>query len=180
MKLDLSEIAAHLGKRIKYEMNEPPLEDIENGLKCVEPVTGEITFSNSGRHIVARGRLKTAIEVECARCLGPYRVDLELPIEEAIQIAGHVPDMPEEEEEEELPEEEKEPLFVDNILDLSELLRQDILVVVPIKPLCSEECAGLCPRCGKNLNEGPCECPPEDGDTPLAVLGSLLTEQEDK
>ena len=179
MKLDLSEVAAHLGKRIRYEIDEPPLADLDSALKCVAPVVGEITFSNTGRHIVVRGSFRTSLELECARCLRPYRTDLSLPIDEALQIAGHLPDMPAEEEEEELQEEEKEPLFEDDILDLTELLRQSVMVAVPIKPLCSEECKGLCPRCGKNLDEGPCGCPPDEDATPFLALASLIEPEEE-
>ena len=179
MKLDLSEIVTHLGKRIKYEIDEPPIEDFDSGIRCVAPVKGEVTFTNSGSHIVVRGHFDTAVEVECARCLEPDRMDLNLPIEEEFQISGRLPEATEVEEDE-LPEDAMEPLFVDNVLDLTELLRQDIVVAVPIKPLCDEACKGLCPRCGKNLNQGPCECPPEEANTAFADLAALLEEEESK
>ncbi len=173
MKLDLSEIATHLGKRIGYKIDEPPIVDIESGIKCRAPITGEVTFTNSGRHIVARGSFSATLEMDCARCLAAFLVDLDLPIEEELPI------LPEliEEDEEELPEDEKEPLFVDNILDLTELLRQSIVVAVPIKPLCSQECKGLCPLCGTNLNERQCECSTQDVNPLFASLGSLLKEE---
>jgi uncharacterized protein len=138
-----------------------------------------VTFTNSGRHIVARGRFRTTVELECSRCLRRHRIDLDLPIEEALPIAGQVPDVREEGVEEELPEEETEPLFVENIFDLTELLRQSILVAAPIKPLCSEECKGLCPHCGKNLNDGPCECPPDSEAGPFAALAELVKESKE-
>ncbi len=74
MKLDLNEVVSHLGKHISYEINEPPIEDPESGLKCVEPVRGKATFSNTGRHIVVLGSFATTVEIECARCLGNYRI----------------------------------------------------------------------------------------------------------
>lgn len=179
MKLDLSEIAANLGKRIKYDLDETPIVDTESGLKCVEPITGEMTFSNTGRTIDVRGKFKTTIEVECARCLRAYGMPVEMPIEEELPLEGQPwePEQPQEGEDE-LPEDEKDPLFVDNIFDLQEYFRQLIVVSVPIKPLCEEACKGLCPHCGANLNDGPCECPPEVADTPFAVLSSLV--EEDK
>ena len=177
MKLDLNEVATHLGKRIRYEIDEPPIEDEEGGLKCVAPIKGEVTFSNTGRHIVARGGFSTTIELECARCLEKFRVKVASPIEEEMELAVPLVEQ-EAEEAEEPPEEEREPIFADNVLDLTELLRQDILLAVPIKPVCSEDCKGLCPHCGKNLNEGPCECPPDETGSALAKLGSLLEEEE--
>lgn len=179
MKLDLSEIAAHLGKRIRYEIDQPPMEDVASGLKGIEPIKGDVTFNNAGSNIIVRGKFHTVVELECSRCLRVYKLPLDIPIEEELPISGLPPwAEEEEEEEEELPEEEKEPLFVDNIFDLDELMRQSILVSVPIKPLCTEACKGLCPHCGVNLNEGKCECPPETEESPFGPLASLMNEEE--
>lgn len=179
MKLALSEIAAHLGKRIKYIIDEKPIVDAESGLECVEPIKGVVTFSNTGRTIDARGKFSTVIALECGRCLTTYRLPISAVIEEELPIEG-VPWAPEEPgHEEELPEDEKEPLFVDNIFDLGEYLRQTILVNVPIKPLCDESCKGLCPQCGANLNEKQCECPSDVTESPFGALASLLEEESE-
>lgn len=178
MKLDLSEIAANLGKRIKYEINETPIVDSDSGLKCVEPITGTITFTNTSETIDVRGKFKASVELDCARCLRTYRMPVEMPIEEELPLEGVARATESQEDVEELPEDEKEPLFEDNIFDLEEYLRQSILVSIPIKPLCEEACKGLCPHCGANLNDGPCECPPDLGDSPFAVLRSLVEEEK--
>ena len=59
-------------------------------------------------------------------------------------------------------------------LDTDALLRDDILLELPSKFLCKESCKGLCPKCGKNLNEGPCNCNTNETDPRLAVLKQLL------
>lgn len=59
-------------------------------------------------------------------------------------------------------------------LDLDELLRSDILLELPYKYLCREDCKGLCPSCGKNLNEGPCSCNLHQVDPRLEVLKKLI------
>ena len=61
-------------------------------------------------------------------------------------------------------------------LDLDSIVREDVLLPLPIKFLCSEDCKGLCPHCGKDLNEGPCSCKKEV-DPRLAALQQLLEEQ---
>ena len=180
MKLDLNEIAAHLGTRLKYSIDEAPIEDVASALKCVERVTGEITFTNAGSSIVARGSFRTAVELECGRCLGSYRLHVEAQIEENLLLTDRAPESVADAEEQELPEEEKDPLFVDNVFGLEELLRQSILVNVPLKPLCSEECKGLCPRCGRNLNEAACGCAPEETQSPLASLAVLLEQEKEQ
>lgn len=60
------------------------------------------------------------------------------------------------------------------VLDLFSLVRDDILLELPIKHLCSEDCRGLCPKCGQNLNEGSCGCRSDAADPRLAVLDELL------
>lgn len=62
----------------------------------------------------------------------------------------------------------------DDTLDLDELLREDILLELPTKFLCREDCRGLCPVCGKNWNEGPCGCGASEGDPRMQVLKNLL------
>jgi len=179
MKLDLGEIATHLGKRIKYDIDEEPIVDDTGGLRCVERVTGSLAFSNTGRTIDVRGNCRTTVELECARCLRAYRLAVWFDIEEELPLEGHPWVSEEIEEEEALLEEEREPLFVDNVFDLDEYLRQSILVNVPIKPLCEPGCKGLCPRCGANLNDGPCGCGPESVESPFGALSSLLEEESE-
>jgi uncharacterized protein len=182
MKIDLNEVATHLGKHISYVIDELPIDDPDSGVKCIEPIRGKATFGNTGRLLIVRGVFETIVELECARCLGQYPMKIESPIEEAFQLPGYVPDEDEAQEEEEAVEDDSEVLFVENMLHLTELLRQDILLAMPIKPICSEECKGLCPACGRNLNEGLCGCPPDAGESAFAELASLLEEptEEDK
>ena len=59
-------------------------------------------------------------------------------------------------------------------LDLDELIRADILLELPTKFLCSPDCKGLCPKCGRNLNEGPCGCNTHQMDPRLEVLKKLI------
>ncbi len=63
-------------------------------------------------------------------------------------------------------------------LDLFSLVRDDILLEMPIKHLCSEGCLGLCPRCGQNLNEGSCGCKKEAVDPRMAALDELLQDED--
>ncbi len=57
-------------------------------------------------------------------------------------------------------------------VELAPMLREHIILAAPMKPLCREECAGLCARCGKDLNEGPCQCPTEAPATAIRVIRS--------
>mgnify|MGYP001091754997 FL=1 len=68
--------------------------------------------------------------------------------------------------------------ILQSVLDLEELARTDILLELPTKVLCSEDCKGLCSQCGKNLNEGECSCEKKQIDPRLAILSQLLDQDQ--
>jgi uncharacterized protein len=121
-------------------------------------VRGEVILLRTNRGILVTGRLETDIGLTCSRCLTPFRQPVTLEIEEeyfpTIDIlTGSTLAVP---------EDEPDPFVIDqnNILDLTEAIRQYSLLAVPMKPLCKKNCAGLCPTCGTNLNVKKCNCPP--------------------
>ena len=143
-----------------------------------KPIIGSIDFTNTGRLIIARGRFKTEVQFECSRCLETLTLPIEVTVDEQLPISSYQACVSGYEVE--IDEAEEEPLFQNNIFDLSEYIRQAILVQTPIQPLCSDACKGLCLTCGKNLNEGPCDCPINIEASPFAVLAELLKEEKDE
>lgn len=103
-------------------------------------------------------------EAECRRCLKPVGGRLETRVREMYRPRppGEAPDE----------DEETYPLSGE-LLDLRPLVRDAILLALPIAPLCRDDCAGLCPTCGADLNDGPCDCPPAAGDPRWAALDAL-------
>ena len=71
-------------------------------------------------------------------------------------------------------------MTIDQVLDLSEAVRQYALLALPMKPLCQEDCAGLCPQCGANLNGGSCSCGRDCISSPWAQLKSLARGEGDR
>jgi uncharacterized protein len=175
MKLDLSEIAANVGKHIHYDLKEECFE--AEDVKCMEPIKGGIDFTNTGQLIVVRGSFSTKVELDCSRCLEKLTVPVNVKIEEQFPVRS-IQTMMAGYQEEELEEEEEEPLFQNNIFDLSEYIRQAILVESPIRPLCDDACKGLCQTCGKNLNEGPCDCPIDIKSSPFSALADMLDDEK--
>ena len=120
-------------------------------------VTGEVKLVRTPRSILATGHLDTASLCQCSGCLKEFFQPLGLDIEEEfypttdIGTGRRLP-----------PPEDPEAFTIDEHqdLDLSEAIRQYGLAAMPMKPLCSPECRGLCPQCGADLNTGPCSCPP--------------------
>jgi uncharacterized protein len=118
------------------------------------------------------GHLQTEVGLPCRRCLAPVAVPVALDLEEQFRpsidlITGHALPL-------EGGEEEATRTDARHILDLTEVVRQNLLLTLPMSALCSSQCRGLCPDCGANLNEGPCGCQREEADPRLAALRDLL------
>ena len=70
--------------------------------------------------------------------------------------------------------EEKYFIYDNDTLDITDIVRENILAELPLKILCVEDCQGLCPKCGKNLNQGQCDCDLHEVDPRLAILATLM------
>lgn len=169
MKLDLSEMARIPGSYAEHEIN-MTFKEVE-GMTLTAPVHGNMTISSTGQVLLLEGTLDTEIEMVCYRCGCTYRQPIHGDFQEEFvvrpaQAPGKGPRV---EEGEEMPDVR---LFFEGTLDLNldELLRQSILLALPLKPLCADDCQGLCPKCGHRLSEGPCGCAPETASPQLAVL----------
>jgi len=154
-----------------YDVDED-ITAIDGTLDIIKPLTGRVRFIRSGKGILVTGHLRTEMLVPCRRCLTPVAVTVELDLEEEFHpsvdiITGAV-----------LPAQEGEDKATrmdwHHILDLTEVIRQNLLLAMPMSVLCSPDCRGLCPTCGANLNEGPCNCQQQEGDPRLAALRDLL------
>jgi uncharacterized protein len=154
----------------------PDLKEQAGGDETAPMVlSGTLRLLHSIEGVLVQGDLAANVTLQCARCLEPVSVPIEVPVEETfvptLDIAtGQTIE----------PEEEDRALWIDehHILDLSEVLRQDVLVALPWHAVCRPDCRGLCPTCGENLNEGPCNCQAES-DPRWAALRGLLNGQED-
>lgn len=136
------------------------------------PVQGEMTLTRTNRSILIQGTLTVNAEMTCSRCLKLFKNKLTLFIEEEyfpiIDVITGI----------RLPEPEEEDSFTideHHVLDLTEAIRQYIVIALPMKPVCKEECAGLCPVCGKNLNLGECDCKQQQVDPRWGDLLKLKT-----
>jgi uncharacterized protein len=121
-------------------------------------VQGTVTLLRTNRGILVTGRLRVSLQLTCSRCLNQFEHSVALKLEEeffpTIDVLTGVAVG--------IPEDEPGAFTVDesNVLDLSEAIRQYAMMAVPMKPLCREDCPGLCPTCGANLKDGKCDCPP--------------------
>ena len=167
MQINVSQqLKGTMGTIRDYEVNE--VIDVEG---CNYTVQGMVRLMRTDQGILVKGSLNTQSELTCSRCVTVFDCPLTLTIEEEYSpttdiVSGTplpVPDDP-------------GSFIIDerNILDLTEAIRQYTLLAIPMKPLCQQDCAGLCPSCGTNLNQLHCDCPPGPGDPRWAELRKLL------
>jgi uncharacterized protein len=120
----------------------------------IKSVKGEVTLTHTNRGLMAKGEITASVTGSCSRCLKAIDYEVEYDFEEeCLPNAG-------ESEPLSLPD-QTDNITIDEsqIVDLSEVMRQYTLLTVPTKPLCRPDCAGICPSCGQDLNQGPCQCP---------------------
>jgi uncharacterized protein len=150
-------------EKLSFEASfEPGIIDF--GTESVQQV-GRLDWSASaeraGDEIRIAGSLTANVELPCSRCLEPARIALSKPFD--LFFVQRDEDMFDEDEEIELEEEDtRTAFFTGTKLPISDILREQILLALPMKALCAVDCKGLCPRCGTNLNSGSCNCPKED------------------
>lgn len=134
---------------------------------AVSDLKGSVRMSRTAQGLYADGRLGAHATVECVRCLEPFEQDLDVEVHDLFVYP---------------PSQATDPLLTipeTGILDLNPLLREYLLLDVPLRPLCRPDCKGLCPICGKDLNTGPCEHPAVEIDPRLSALRTLLTGPDD-
>lgn len=139
-----------------------------------EPLSWNVMVVNSGdKELLVTGTVQGTAQATCGRCLD----DFELPL--VGEIEGYwLTENPGDDVPEDLAEDEFEVIGEDRQMDLFPFIQAALVLALPFVPLCREDCKGLCPQCGKNLNDGSCDCAPESGDgfdsnNPFAVLKGI-------
>ena len=139
------------------------MSDIRYGQSTFpEKTAADITVANHAGLVVFEANVRLRCHYLCDRCCEPFDTDLAYRFNHILVTK--------------LPDDGGDDYIEapDYMLDTDALLRDDILLELPSKFLCKDSCKGLCPKCGKNLNEGRCDCPEHEPDPRLAALSALL------
>jgi uncharacterized protein len=136
----------------------------------IRRLQGRVSLTRTDRGILVESVLNTEVELTCSRCLELFRYPLTLKITEeyfpTVDVVSGTPLA--------IPDELGSFTIDENHeLDLTEAVHQYALLAVPMKPLCRQDCAGLCPVCGQNLNLGECQCLPQEADPRWAKLRQI-------
>lgn len=119
---------------------------------------------NNGRVMAVNGILSVDAQYQCDRCLEEFLVNLKVPFSDNYQQTSDEPA----ESEADL------SYYTGDEIDITALVRESLILSEPLKTICKEDCCGLCPHCGMNLNNGQCDCQGKQVDPRLAVLQKLL------
>ena len=134
---------------------EVPAQDLDlPELEWAGPIRGVYDVEKTGERVSVRGLLAATARLECVRCLTAF----ELPLEAALQVFAERAGSGRAREEEALERDEYMRFHDGRQLDVCDEARESLLLEVPMVPRCREDCRGLCPRCGADLNAGPCGC----------------------
>ena len=169
MKLDLTRYRQPL-THVSRTFQPAEFAGESEAYRVVEPVELEFDLHKDKDRFRIDGTVRTVLELPCSSCLEPYR----LPVETALDLRYLPVSERSSEDEAQVAEEDVDiSYYQDDQIDLSELLREQFYLALPMKPLCRDDCKGLCPQCGTNLNTGTCACATAWEDPRLAPLKGL-------
>jgi len=159
MKIDVSSIVKINGASLDVKFDEAiaELNDLETGFVFKDNVRFEGVLTNAGGVLKLNGGLKASYNVKCGRCVKDIEDSLELKIREDIIEGSDAADV-------------DAYTYNDNYILLDSILKDNIILNLPVKKVCDDDCKGLCPRCGANLNEKTCDCKDDYINPQLEVL----------
>ncbi|VYT75150.1 DUF177 domain-containing protein [Clostridium tertium] len=153
-------------KEINVTYDLEPLYFDGEKIEAVEALSVVGNITSVGDVLTLRASIKTKLNLNCSRCLEAFIYPIDIEIEERFTNNKEL-------------QNDEEIIFVDsNVLDVTEIVENVIISTLPIKRLCTDNCRGLCYQCGKNLNQGSCNCITNDVDLRLAKLQELFGNKE--
>ena len=169
MIIDVSSILKEIGGRIELD-GDVRLPDTEflGDYHFEEPLKVSGSVSNNGKSLILRARAEGSMITNCARCMKEITVPVSFSIDENLAR-----------EDADISEDEDIILFSDTTIEIDDIILDNFLMSTDGKYLCKDDCKGLCPECGKDLNEGDCDCNKENIDPRWAALLDIMKDKED-
>ena len=157
-----------------YAAGEPDLGEEHVHLREETRVRG--TARRKDERVEVRGRIEGQLEAVCDLCVAPLSIPVEIDFE-----VSYIPKALEDEPEEEREIRADDPdfsVYEGETIDIDELVREQLVLALPSRLRCSEECKGLCPQCGADLNKETCACAQTEIDPRWAALAALKQDKE--
>ena len=152
MRIDIKEL--EVGPlALDLEVGEADLDFDSSEILVLGKIRVTLTADRQLREIRIRGQFQVNVELPCSRCLEPVRFPVVAQFDQFYESEHPL------EGEIELQEKDTEiSFFSGDFIEVSDIVREQILLALPVKPICEEACKGLCPHCGKNRNQEACSC----------------------
>jgi len=169
MRIELENLEGGKGG-FAHVYNPEDLNPVDERVKLIAPATVSGKIRLAGNEVFVNGHVDTRAQVECDRCLKPIEspvdVDFELEyIPGSEYESGEVAELTE--------AEMSVSVFDGQTIDVDEIVKEQILLTVPTRMLCREDCKGICPECGADRNTGECSCVVKEIDPRWAALKNL-------
>lgn len=161
MFIDISQVLKGEGEFKKFDeiISFDNFQFFSNEVKFASDVKVDGVFKNLGDVIFLEGKAQTTLKCECGRCLKEFDLDFEFDFDQKFSKNPNADDV---------------LLFEGNEISIDDTVIQALCMELPISFICKDDCEGLCHKCGKNLNEGTCDCEDDDIDPRMAVLKNFL------
>lgn len=161
MKINVSNVLRNLDSRAEAsgEVLVSHIDYMGEDIRVNKPIKVSAVAVNNGRDISLTGKIKADLTLKCSRCLKDFEYVLETELEEKLSKESGNDDAIH---------------FEGEIVDLTDIVLNNILLSLPMKPVCREDCKGLCPKCGSDMNIDKCRCAEKDIDPRFSVLKDLF------
>jgi uncharacterized protein len=174
MKIELKRKAEDFSQKLNLEESPEALELEAEGATFEKQIRVELWVNQSQDQVICRGKARTSVKLECSRCLTEYDQKISSDLDFVIDLrenlsSGSIGDGMKSEEEGYFVADSSATFF-----EIDDLVRDALILSLPLKPLCSEDCKGLCPICGTDLNRSQCDCVKEKTDPRWDQLKGLL------
>jgi uncharacterized protein len=154
------------------QVYQPGQFEADEDFRVVAPVSLAFDIFKDKQAFRLVGRVQTTLELKCSRCLEPFT----MPVDQEFDLRYQPHAVNTGEGEHEIEEDDLTTAFYENDeIDLGQLMHEQFVLSLPMKPLCEQGCKGLCPECGTNLNKSTCNCHPVWEDPRMAALRQLRT-----
>ena len=175
MRIEVENLTA-AGKPFEHTYAAEEVDLDEEGARVIAAAAVRGSASRKGEEVRLRGEIRTEVELLCDRCLAPATIPLAVEFD-----TSFIP------REVEAAKDENVELAAEDLIlsaydgdavDLDEVVREQILLALPLRHLCKEDCKGLCQKCGADLNAGHCSCEQSEVDPRWSALAGLKDEKK--
>lgn len=166
IKIDVSKLKLQPGSSETYELTKSfePLRWAGESINFASPLEIYATATNTGNSFLVEGKVKSELLLRCSRCINEFSYKINGEFKAEFFPSPNAADSPEADVH----------YYTGNLIELQDVVLESILLELPMKAVCAEDCKGLCPKCGTNLNEKQCDCSLEEIDPRLEILQKLL------